>query len=224
MEALVILGTGTEIGKTYVSCRIAAAWPDCCALKPVETGFTSNTQAPDASALSEAANHPYRAPRYGFPRPVSPHLEARRLSSPIDLEQLTEWVEETRAALGRERLLIETAGGAFSPLHGEPQQTPCFNADLAARLKDSTGCQVALVAADRLGALHEVIATQRALAAHSTAADFIVLSQAHVAGGGGESSNAEELRILQDRPVFVQAYAAPSPPTLLEYLTRAFHG
>ncbi|MCA9644422.1 MAG: dethiobiotin synthase [Polyangiaceae bacterium] len=215
MEALVVLGTGTEIGKTYVSRGLAKAWPGCCALKPVETGVTPGNQAEDAAALSRAANHDYQPPLYAFERPVSPHLEARRMARPIDLLEVRKWVAATARALGRERALVESAGGAFSPL-----ATETFNADLAETLRAGFECRVLLVAPDRLGVLHDVVATQRALAAHSRAADAIVLSQ----GTAGEQrlGNAEELRALQPAPVFEVAHGAPSPPTLVRYLEETF--
>ncbi|MEZ4371598.1 MAG: dethiobiotin synthase [Polyangiaceae bacterium] len=214
MEALVVLGTGTEIGKTYVSRGLASAWPGCCALKPVETGVTERAQ--DATVLSSAARHAYTAPLYAFDRPVSPHLEARRTSRPIELPKLAAWVQATATALNRSRVLVESAGGAFSPLGPST-----FNADLAEILRDAFNCRVLLVAPDRLGVLHDVLATQRALAAHSRAADAIILSQANAAEYQ-DLGNATELRALQDAPVFEVAHGAPSPPTLLAYLEMTF--
>ncbi|MGE0326455.1 MAG: ATP-dependent dethiobiotin synthetase BioD [Polyangiaceae bacterium] len=214
MEALVVLGTGTEIGKTYVSRQLASAWTGCCALKPVETGVTE--QAQDAAALSSAAGHGYTPPLYAFERPVSPHLEARRTSCEIELSKLSAWVQTTAAKLTRSRVLVESAGGAFSPLGPRT-----FNADLAETFRRAFNCRVLLVAPDRLGVLHDVLATQRALAAHSQAADAIILSQPSAAERH-DLGNATELRALQGAPVFEVAHGAPSPPTLLAYLEATF--
>ncbi len=218
MEALVVLGTGTEIGKTYASCRIAERWPACCALKPAETGVAEGAQAEDAAQLSLAANHPYQPPRYAYPNPVSPHLEARRLQQRIDLDEIASWVERTAVNLERARVVVETAGGAFSPL-----TEALVNADLAETLRQRFEVRVGLVAPNRLGVLHDVLATQRALAAHSSAADFILLTQRTPAEATA-SSNLQELRALQRAPVFALGYGDASPPTLVEYLARAFAG
>lgn len=210
MEALVVLGTGTEIGKTYVGCQLAAAWSDCCALKPVETGVDPERGASDARALARAAGHHYHPPLYAFAEPVSPHLEARRTQTPIELSAIVGWVQRASTTLGRRRVLVETAGGAFSPLSTETN-----NADLASVLRARFQARVLLVAEDRLGTLHDVLAAQRALQAHSMAADVIVLSQPR---GRVESTNARELRVLQGRPVFEVEHGASSPPNLVTYL------
>src|SRR6476660_5226699 len=91
MQRIVILGTGTGVGKSYVARRLIEALAartreDVVGIKPVETGITSrakNRSKPppgsDARALELVSRgtpirpHPLRA----FAPAVSPHLAAR---------------------------------------------------------------------------------------------------------------------------------------------------
>lgn len=150
-----VVGTGTEVGKTYVTCalarRLVADGRRCRALKPIESGLGTGGRARDAEALAAAAGHEVVAPRFGFERPVSPHLEARRVGVAVTREAVVSWVEEHEGGI----TLVETAGGLLSPLG--PDAT---NLDLVGWLAAEV---VVLVAPDRLGVLHDVAAVKRVL-------------------------------------------------------------
>jgi dethiobiotin synthetase len=112
------------------------------------------------------------APLYGFPDPVTPALAARRSGTNIDLATVTTWVRQLSVSSepGNPPCagIIETAGGVFSPIG--PQLS---NFDLAVSLDPATWI---LVAPDRLGVLHDVIATLGAMAGSGRSPDWIVLS------------------------------------------------
>jgi dethiobiotin synthetase len=84
----------------------------------------------------------------------------------IDLASIRRWIDEASAAASV--AVIETAGGLFSPL--APGLT---NFDLARALRPN---QVVLVAADRLGILHDVTSAMGLAAARGLAIDVVVLS------------------------------------------------
>jgi dethiobiotin synthetase len=156
-KLIVMTGTGTEIGKTHLSCALLARWGRsgvrCCGLKPVETGVTGG-DGPDARTLAEASTFhvkPGTAP-YNFKRPVSPHLAAREEGVTIDVSAAARWCIETAAAA--EGALVELPGGLFSPL-----AMGVVNADLARALAPDA---IILAAPDRLGVLHDVGAAERA--------------------------------------------------------------
>lgn len=183
---VVILGTGTDVGKSYVTARLAQglrAHVSVLALKPVESGVTDGVTG-DAGAIAEAAGHAARLSRWRFPRPVSPHLGAREQGVVLDVTEVAAWVAEQERAADPQVLLVETAGGAFSPLGAG-----VTNVDLARALEPALWL---LVAPDSLGVLHDVTATLRAL---PRAPDALLLSGAR-APDQSSGSNAEELSRL----------------------------
>jgi dethiobiotin synthetase len=150
-----------------------------------------------------ATTHAYR-----FPDPVSPHLAARRASTKIRLEPLVAQAASLEAT-GR-TLVVESAGGLFTPLTDEP----LTNADLVAALRPD---HVVLIAPNRLGVLHDVIATVTAGSSRGLRFVSIVLSQQQLADAS-QSSNRDELERLTRTPVFTWNAGAPLPEHLLELL------
>ena len=154
---VVVVGTGTGVGKTYVSCALAR-WlagegRGCRALKPVESGLVGGV-AEDAAALAHAAGHEFVAPVYAFERPVSPHLEARRMGVVVTRSEVVGWVRR----YGGDVTLVETAGGLLSPLTDDG----VTNLDVLRWLEAD---RVVVVASDRLGVLHDVSVVKRVLVA-----------------------------------------------------------
>lgn len=183
---VVILGTGTNVGKTFVTARLAGALASRCrvlALKPIESGVDPSTPG-DAHAIAGAAGHEPALSPWRFARPISPHLAARETNASISIAEVCDWVAQQEGAHPADITLIESAGGAFSPL--APGVT---NADLAAALDPARWL---LVAPDSLGVLHDVTATLRAL---PRAPDAVVLSSARPSDAS-TGSNAAELRAL----------------------------
>jgi dethiobiotin synthetase len=193
---VVVLGTGTGVGKTFVTTALARAIGRqgrvALAVKPIETG-RSESGAPyaDSAALEAAtfgATPPRPHPLYGFERGVSPHLAARADETLIRLFTISKWLDYNCTTLPYDAIvLVETAGAVFSPLN--PQET---NLDLAQRLEPATWL---LVAPDNLGVLHDVTATLAAMTARARAPDFVVLSAAR-APDASTGSNAAELEGL----------------------------
>jgi dethiobiotin synthetase len=211
---IVILGTGTEVGKTWVTRTLAEslrrlnAW--VVALKPVETGVPSDAvSAPldpratvrsvapgprgprsDGSVLAEASSaRPVPQP-YTFVDPISPHLAARRAGRTIDLRQIVQYVEHHEKEVTSHVtsfVLVESAGGSLSPLDGSST-----NLDLALALDPAIWI---LVAPDALGVLHDVTATLCAFEARGRLPDHLVLSAAREPDAS-TGSNASELALL----------------------------
>jgi len=183
---VVILGTGTSVGKTFVTAALAAACRargSVLALKPIETGVAAGAPG-DGGTIAEAAGHAPVLGPWRFERGVSPHLAAREQGSGIDLAEVAGWVREQEGRAAPAVTLVESAGGAFTPLG--PGAT---NVDLALSLAPALWL---LVAPDALGVLHDVSATLRAL---PRAPDAVVLSSARPADASS-GSNAAELKRL----------------------------
>lgn len=187
---VVVLGTGTDVGKTYVGARLCEALRAegvrVLGLKPIESGVSARDgNSGDAAALRVAAGMG-AFPLYAFVEAIGPHLAARRAQTSIQLERVLGYVDAQERAHAPEVSVIETAGGAFSPL--DQQWT---NADLAVALRPDV---VILVAPDRLGVLHDVGATLRALgAAH---VDLLVISEPHTIDASTGSNRAELERVV----------------------------
>lgn len=195
---LLVTGTGTEIGKTVVSTGLVAAWGRreiaVAGLKPIESGQAPSGQlGGDVLALGQVSTfHVTRfTPPYLLVDAVSPHLAARREGRTIDPDVIARWLRPIREAA--DAVVLELPGGLFSPI-----SDALTNADLVPLLAPT---KVVLVAPDRLGVLHDVLATTRAAAAQGIRIDGLLLS-APAAPDTSSGTNAAELeRVLPSVPV-----------------------
>ena len=192
MSRIVVVGTGTGVGKTHAGVALvsalASAGVSVAGLKPIESGVPAEpSDTTDASALAAVSTfHVKQPPPYALPDPVSPHLAARRLGQRIDLGSVADWVDAHAEA---EVLVVETAGALLSPLG-----PGVANLDLARVLRPD---HLLLVASDRLGVLHDVAVTLHAL--RTLAADMpapVLLLQPPAVADASTGTNAEELVAL----------------------------
>jgi len=187
---MVVVGTGTGIGKTHVTEALAlalgAAGRRVAAWKGVESG-TTDTAPSDAARLAAVSSfhvkHRLEA-AYAFGPPVSPHIAARQDGVRIEASVLAERAEALAAEV--DDLLVELPGGLWSPLATEPLVT---NGDLLGALHPDV---VLLVAPDRLGVLHDIGAVARS-AALATASLTGVLLVAPVTADASSGTNGDEV-------------------------------
>ena len=195
-RVVVVTGTGTEIGKTHLSRALLLRWggtASCCGIKPIESGV-QGLEGDDGRLLRESSVFhvkPEMPAPYALRLPLSPHLAARDAGRSIDMERVTAWIKEV--VDGAEGVLIELAGGLFTPLG-----PALVNADLVRAIQPAA---TILVAPDRLGVLHDVIATTRAAAASGLEIHAIAISAPALADAS-TGTNASELRLLNTIPVF----------------------
>jgi dethiobiotin synthetase len=189
---VVLAGTGTEIGKTHLAEALLLAMGDAglrvAGLKPVESGV--GTGESDRARLSRAST--FQAQPFGvaLKAPVSPHRAAREEGVALPLEALAAGIEATRS--GTDFVLVELAGGLFTPL-----SEVALNVDFARRLAPDF---LLLVAPDRLGVLHDVLATTRAAVATALRIDGVALVEPdHRDASTG--TNAAELAPFTPVPV-----------------------
>jgi dethiobiotin synthetase len=220
---LVVVGTGTGVGKTHVTLALVRAFEArgarAAAWKPVVTG-TASPDGDDHRTLSAELGRALAPPVFSAPEPVSPHLAAARSGRSVDLAAIA--AAAATLARAHDALVIETAGGLFSPLG--PGLT---NADVARALAP---CAVLLVAPDRLGVLHDVGAALRAARAEALAIDLVALS-APERDDASTGTNAGELAALGIAPAPVVEFvrgawssdrAVASAGRALDALARAF--
>lgn len=196
IQRIVILGTGTGVGKTWLACALAtAAARPRLALKPIETGCEPGAAASDAARLRQAAGSGPGEPLYRFADPVTPWLAAERAGTSVDLEAVKRWVlnqEEQHLAPHYTTCsvlmsIIESAGGVFSPL-----SSVATNLDLSQALAPALRV---LVAPNRLGVLHDVGCALRAMLQLGQQPHLVVLNNLGVPDASSDS-NLELLRRL----------------------------
>lgn len=158
---VVVAGTGTDVGKTWVTCRLAeylrAQGMGVSARKPAQS-FEPGTpaEATDAGLLAQATGEETSSvcpPHRWYNRPMAPPMAAASIGAPVpsiaDLAAEVTW--GPAAAVG----LVELAGGLGSPLGADGD-----GVDLIALLAPDL---VVLVSRPGLGALGEVRLSARAL-------------------------------------------------------------
>jgi dethiobiotin synthetase len=170
--------------------HLARTGHQVCGLKPIESGVPADGLGTDGAALAAAGVFHVKHPQpYALPDPVSPHLAARRRGLTITLAPVTAWVDAHPA----DYLVIETAGALLSPI--SPTAT---NLDLARALTPDVWL---LVAADRLGVLHDVAACVLALKVHGIATPPVVVLQTPALPDDSTGTNAAELVTLGTVPL-----------------------
>ena len=198
MGILIVAGTGTEIGKTHVAEAILlreGRARSVLGYKPVESGSAPGDPAADSARLAAASSfHVKQRPAYRLDAPISPHLAARLEGIAIDPSVLREAVRGLVPQV--DLLLVELAGGLFSPL-----TDTSTNADFVKQLQDDhPTAKALLVGPDRLGVLHDVVATTLAASARGVRLDAVVLS-APVVEDASTGTNADELKRFTRIPV-----------------------
>jgi dethiobiotin synthetase len=189
---IVVVGTGTEVGKTHVSaCLLALARAKgrrVAAYKPIATGIDGVCE--DAAHHAEALAAAYRPPTFAYKKAVSPHLAAREEGRPIELDVIRRHADQI--GLASDFVLIEAAGGLFTPLSETETNVTLVRGLLPAF--------VVLVAPDRLGALHDVGASLVAARASGIEIGGVVLSAPSMPDDS-TGSNASELERVGLGPI-----------------------
>lgn len=122
MNKLFIIGTDTEVGKTFVSVNLIKAFNylnfSSKCLKPVASGKKDNsTLCEDVEDIIIAHNNEY-LPKdlnlYSFDQAIAPHIAANLDNKQIDLSRLEKFVIENYSN-NYDILMIEGAGGLLTP-------------------------------------------------------------------------------------------------------------
>lgn len=198
-RGLFVTGTGTGVGKTFLTRGLARALTRrlarVAALKPIETGCAP--EPADALAIARACRNPGLAHDPAFYRvapPLSPYAATLQHGSPApDLERIVGRVREL--AVAHDFMLVEAAGGLLVPL--DARHT---TAELAARL----ALPLLLVAPDRLGVLSHALTAYESAQARALDVAAVILTR--VDADDADPSRRTNAQILGERlpsPVFV---------------------
>lgn len=170
-QLVVIAGTGTEVGKTWVGARLVemlrARGVGVSARKPAQS-FEPSDPTTDADVLAEATGEPVDEvcpPHRRYQVPMAPPMAAAALGRPTftiaDLASEISWPSSTDVGL------VESAGGVRSPLADD--------GDTVTLVEELRPDQVLLVADAGLGTINGVRLSVEALGARRHGASITVV-------------------------------------------------
>lgn len=209
-QVVVVTGTGTEIGKTWVAARLIAslrgAGVTVAARKPAQS-FEAGEPVTDADVLAGASGEAPDAvcrPDRWYPVPMAPPMAAQALGlEPPSLGGLVGEIEDGWPAEQADVGIVEGAGGVASP-----QATDGDTADLARELRAE---RAVLVADAGLGTINLVRMSVAALAP----VPVLVFLNRYDASDGLHRANRTWLQERDSLEVVVEVEAlagAISPP------------
>ncbi len=170
------------------------------------SGDGNSLQSEDAMLLWDAAGRPLDLQAVcpqRFEAAVAPDEAARREGKRIDEDLLLRAADKWRDAC--QTLVVEGAGGMVSPI-----ADGFLNVDFALRLAAD---ETYLVAANRLGVIHDLIASCRAARASGLAIDRVYLSSPQCGGDESVRSNADQIRtLLPEMSIFLVEFGARPVP------------
>lgn len=219
MTSFFVTATGTEVGKTYVTCGILKALRHrnipVAALKPVISGFElARAHASDTGLILQALGKQVNEHSVAEISPwryhaaLSPDMAAAREDRPINIDAL---IAVCASAANADRItFIEGAGGIMSPL--APRFT---NLDLI----DAIDAHVLLVAGTYLGTISHTLTACEALKVRGRDPWTIILSESP----DSPVPPAETARAIArhtDVPIIVVTRNAQPPSELLSLLVR----
>lgn len=217
IPAWLVIGTGTDVGKTVVTAGLLRAAHDSGllvqAVKPVQTGCARGSdgeyEAPDLAVYREACPAARSSALFCFADPCSPHLAASEGGTALGVDAILQAIKAQRGA--SDYMLVEGAGGLLVPLN----ERESF-ADLAMALD----CRIVLVAANRLGAINHVFLTLDALRLRGLSVAAVVMTEVDPGDG-----TALESRIRQDnRAVVRRAVGEETPVAELRFYNNLASG
>lgn len=194
-------GTDTEVGKTYTAALVARslhhAGRKVGVYKPVASGCPSldgKLVAEDAVALWDAAGRPRTlddvCPQR-FIEPLAPPEAAAAEGKRVDTQLLRSgancWENDFDV------LIVEGAGGLLSPL-----ADGVLNIDV---VKQFASPALVIVAANRLGVVHQVLSTCAAAMHHGVQPHGIVLCQPVADSDSSVPGNSAQIERYSDVPV-----------------------
>ena len=183
-KALFITGTGTDVGKTYVTALIVKCLRDAGldagyykaaisgAEKDEEDGTLHAGDALYVKEIAELSETQEELVSYVYEAAVSPHLAAQLDNNPIDFDVVEK--DFRRALSQHEYITMEGSGGMICPLRWDKEQHVILD-DLVLRL----GLGALIVADAGLGTINAAVLTVEHLRARNIPIRGIILNRFH---------------------------------------------
>ena len=209
---LFVCGTGTDVGKTYVSCEIAkklvtenvsvGVYKPIASGAIVENGQLVSTDAVELRRSAECDDLSLICPQV-FEAPLAPSVAAALESRVVDQQLLRTGL--ARWATRCDFVVIEGVGGLLSPLSDDVTTIT---------LAREFGYPILLVAADRLGVINDVLSAICVCAAYAPEINLagIILNQVNPEPDVSCASNSAQISQRTRVPVLAQiAWQSPAP-------------
>jgi len=180
VTAIFVTGTGTDVGKTFLSAALIRHWRaaghSVAAFKPVVSGFDPASAAASdpgvlLAALGRSSAEIEKISPWRFTAPLSPDMAAAREGRALDFEAIVEFSRS--AAAGADCVLIEGVGGVMVPLDDRHTVLDWMS---ALRLP------VLLVAGSYLGTISHTLTALRVLAQRNLTIAAIAISESAAPG------------------------------------------
>jgi len=180
VTAIFVTGTGTDVGKTFLSAALIRHWRAAghvvAAFKPVVSGFDPASAATsDPGVLLAALDRPITdietISPWRFAAPLSPDMAATREGRALDFDAIVEFSHQ--AAESADRVLIEGVGGIMVPLD---ERHTVLDWMSALRLP------VLLVAGSTLGTISHTLTALRVLAQRNLTVVAVAVSESVTPG------------------------------------------
>ena len=158
MKKFFITGTGTGIGKTYITSAILKnilSRKKIIGIKPIAAGFSQDSINEDVQTLLDcqaSINDHHKINFYSLKKAVSPHIGAEEEGMQIDFNLIKQKINDLENEY--DRILIEGVGGLLSPV--DQSRT---NLDLIRHLD----IPVIVIIGLKLGCINDALLTQHAL-------------------------------------------------------------
>jgi dethiobiotin synthetase len=178
VKSIFIGGTGTDIGKTYVTCMLLRQLRNkgfkVRAIKPVISGFDEQAieQTDSGLLLQEMGLEPSlenadKISPWRYREPLPPHLAAQMTGQAIIPDDVVSFCQK-QAEESLDFLLIEGVGGIMTPLNYD-----YTTLDLIKRL----GCHCLLVTGSSLGTLSHTLSAITCIKQFGITLDGVIISE-----------------------------------------------
>ena len=202
MRGVLVSGTDTGVGKTFVSALLCRAHPSATYVKPVQTGLTDDE--PDAEVVARLAGVAVRQGP-GFDEALAPAVAAARAGATVTRGQLLD------AFSGLDEVVGEGAGGLLVELGTDGTTL----ADLAADLD----LPLVVVARPGLGTLNHTRLTCEAAWARGLRVSGIIVNNYPAEPDVAEATNLDGLAAIAPVLAVVPAHAGGELPALPDLLS-----
>lgn len=202
-KGLFITGTGTDVGKTYVTALIVKKLREAGLNAGYYKAALSGAERRDGRLVPGDAEFVYRtaglagdpaeAVSYIYERPYSPHLAAKLAGGRFRMEAV--WEDFKRLSEKYDLLAVEGSGGIVCPIsYGEGPRV--MLADIVAEL----GLPAVVVSDSGLGAINAAVLTVSYLRARGIEPRAVIMNN-WAAGGVIEEDNRKMIEALAEVPV-----------------------
>ena len=170
-NSYLILGIGTDIGKTFLVEKLCAKYVGSAAIKPIASGCEDDDKNSDPAKILQALGQKITkknldeiAP-WRFVKPVSPHFAGK-----IKFDDVVKFCRKKIAEAKKQKqfLFIESAGGVMTPISAEKTFL-----DLAVALKIPT----LLVSSNYVGSINHTLCAIEALKSRKLSPEKIIVNE-----------------------------------------------